>query len=200
MRTKQVLLVFGAFVLSSSSAVTVSADVLDFDDAIPKMPGQVQSGRIPDGYGGFDWDNLWVWDSVRETTRFSQCLVSAPCFAFNGRGDPASLKTSSGDRFDFVGGHLAAMHASDLEVTFEGYRNGSLVHTKVVSVSRTASSWFEIDFRDIDELSLVCSASTNAHLGMDNAVLNIIPEPATLTMLAVGGLAMIRRRQHGERK
>jgi hypothetical protein len=187
-----IALAVGALFCQPAAAVTV----LTFDDVSTTS----SFVPIPDGYGGFDWDqDFYVINrAYHPGSGYDKGCVTPQYVAFNGCGNPVEMVITSAQQFDFNGAYLAAAWYSSLGVTVDGYLHGVKEYGKTVWVTDTGPTWCQFDYLGVDELRF---SSSGTQFAMDNFTFNadrVIPEP--LTMLAIGsalaGLAgYIRRRR-----
>jgi len=170
------------------------ATVVTFDDLPPAGP---QGALIPDGYAGFTWSNFGYADPLQtpyNPSGYVNGTVSPPNIAFNAYGNPSMLSNGS---FEFVGAYFTGAWCDGLEVTVDGYLNGELVDSKTIITSYYTPSWSSFNWI-VDKLNFSSSGGVPVKDGgtqfvMDN--FTYVPEPCTMVMLAIGGLAAIRRRR-----
>ncbi len=152
--------------------------VIDFDDLIG-------SGQVPDGYGGVgDWGGWTYYD--------------APQPPYNPHSPPCRVYDNTNGIFDFgsdvvfegawFAGH--GQHDGFLNVYFELYDNNALVHTSGEVDPDGTPQWLGSGYAGlVDEVKVIGSYG---FFVMDDV--QYVPEPATLALLAFGGLALLRRR------
>jgi hypothetical protein len=181
---------------------TAAADqVVNFDD----LTGS--AGAIPVGYCGFNWNNFSSIDAVTYATNPSGYLsgmVSPSRVAYNAYADPASLTLRSGGVFHFTGAYLTAAWNTGLNIDITGLQGGAGLYSRTVRVDCLAATWFQFDW-NVDALQFSSYGGTDypgypgsgEHFVMDN--FTFTPEPATLSLLALGGLAVLRRRRKAAR-
>ncbi len=97
----------------------------------------------------------------------------------NGAGQPAGW-----NRFQ------ATFTATSLTVTIDLGADGSIDGTFVSAGAPSASPFVDLRFGGPSNLS-----SAGGGASFDNISLEVIPEPATLSLLALGGVAVLRRRR-----
>jgi len=174
----------------------LEASVLMFDDITSDVN---DFGPIPDGYGGFDWtlDGV-IHKDYFVSSGYGNGVVSGDYVTQ--AGDVGSNIT--GSEFTFNGAYFTAAWNNGLEMNIEGYNNGNLLYSDDFTIDTYSPTWISFDWVGIDELKFATSGGINAGLGysgpnwaMDDFTYNNpIPEPATLSLLALGGLVLRRRR------
>jgi len=177
-----------------SSATTTSANVLYFDDITTEIdPLWIDSSPIPDGYGGFNWDNFGIISrSYYPGSGYDLGCVSPDYVAFNGWSNPALLSDSV---FDFNGAWLTSAWDSAMGVRVEGYLGGSLLYDTTVSVVNTGPTWYTFNYVGVDTLRF--SSVAGAHFAMDNFTYTVIPAPGAILLgsIGVGLVGWLRRRR-----
>lgn len=196
-----------------SISAGANAGLLTFDTLSGDAPGVAFSD-----YGGLLWSNFYALNpgssSLYDGSGYSTGRVSTPNVAFNGNGEPATVKTSDGSNFLFNGGYFSGAWRNGLEVTLEGLIDGIVSRTtKIVVGIPTAGGASRFDFDwTIDELRISSSGGLKptTDLGgdgtqfvLDNFTFNeqrtSVPEPGALALLGIGlaGLGLTRRRRAG---
>jgi len=193
---KKFLIISMAGLMLLSSAPTACADVLYFDD-IPFIidPGWGDSLPIPDGYGGFDWDNFGIITrSYNPGSGYDLGCVSPENVAFNGWAGPALM---SDGLFNFNGAYLTSAWDSTLSVKVEGYLGGSLLYDTTVGVVNTGPTWCNFNYAGVDELRF--SSVGGMQFAMDNFTYNatVIPAPGAVLLGSIGVafVGWLRRRR-----
>ena len=187
------------------------ATVLTFDDIAPIS----YFDRIPNGYGGFNWDNFSYYGNGRTEelarTGYEKGLVSGDYAAFNGFGNPALVSDSV---FDFNSAYLTAAWYDGLSVTVEGLKSGATLYLKTVVVDTTQPTLVNFDYFGVDELKftsfggvepdyLIKTGGGGSNFALDNFTFNekvtSVPEatllPALLSIAALSGGSVLRRKQ-----
>ncbi|MBH8561979.1 PEP-CTERM sorting domain-containing protein [Nostoc sp. CENA67] len=185
------------------------AAVLTFDDIAP-IPDLAE---IPDGYGGFNWDNFFYKNGSDITaldTGYDNGRVSGDYVSYNGFGNQAILS----DRvFDFNSAYLTAAWNDGLSVTVEGLNKGTTLYSKTVVVDTTNPTLVNFDFFGVDELRFtsfggvepdyLIGKGLGTQFALDNFTFNEtvtpVPEPTLLSaLLAVSTLSagsVLKRKQ-----
>jgi hypothetical protein len=173
------------------------ATVVTFDD----LAGDASS--VPDGYGGFDWNNLTTVGSVNavnfgyQNTGYGAGTVSGSNVIFNWNGaSPVGITLATAGTFTYVGAFFTGAWENET-VSFTGLLNGAVVDTSAAYTITTAAARFiELDWTGINELII---ANTGMQWAMDNFTFSAspVPEPAGMTLfsLALCGLGLLRRRR-----
>jgi|GEM_PF-445394 len=189
------------------------ATVLTFDDLsdipVNSSPDFVFTAKIPNGYGGFNWDNFYYIDgssSIATLTGYNNGRVSGDNVSFNDFGNPAVV---SGSTFDFNSAYLTAAWNNGLSVTVEGLKDGAILYSKTVVVDTTNPTLVNFDYFGVDELSFtsfggvepnyLISEGGGTQFALDNFTFTSVPEPTFLpALLAVATLSaspVLRRKQ-----
>lgn len=163
---------------------------LGFDDL---GPGRAD---IPAGYGGLDW-SAGDWEYTDEYPGV-YTRSSPPTAVFCNAGTPS---ISFGEVVRFKGVWVAADNrVFNYPATFilEGFLNGNYVGSSPLICSGPGQSMLiEVDWT-VDSIREHATYYEPGSPGMwffmlDDLRFDPVPEPATLTLLALAGLAMIRR-------
>ncbi len=178
--------------------------ILGFDD----LPGTETA--IPNGYGGFVWDNFSSRNTCDISPDYAFCagsLISPPNVAINGGGNPAAVRAVNGMPFNFLVGTFSSGTNYDMRLELAGFLNGSLVHALDIDLPFNSINAWSVDWI-VDELrftafvdDLGAPAETPARFTLDEfyfaEYVNVVPEPQSVGMLIMGlaGLATVRRRR-----
>ena len=177
------------------AAVNAQADVgvWTFDELPPVT---WSNNPIPNGYGGFTWDNMYYLDPVNynPNSGYMAGMVSQPHVAFNAWGDAAAV---SDGIFSFGGCYLTGAWNDGLNIQVDGYLGGSLIYSQTVVVSSTAPTWFDFNYYGIDRLEFSSWGGTpnpdyidipGYHFAMDN--FTVVPVPGAV-LLGILGLSAV---------
>ena len=181
---------------------TVHAAVLTFDE-LPELTGGEVS-LIPNGYGGFNWDNMYYLDAVTGYPKsgYNNGLVSSDNVAFNGFGRMA-LTSTFGSVFNFDGAYLAAGWNNGLSVNIKGYSGATLKYDATVNPSYIGDTWYQFDFLDVDRLEFTSAGGVDAdpnddgggqNFSMDNFTytpVTAVPVPAAVWFFGSGLLGLV---------
>lgn len=202
-----------ATVIVLGMGAVAQATVLTFDDLGYELPPITSRynvlGGIPNGYGGFNWDNFDFIDGssgLYSYTGYDNGRVSGDYVSFNDFGNPAVV---SGSTFDFNSAYLTAAWNNGLSVTVEGLKDGAILYSKTVVVDTTNPTLVNFDYFGVDELSFtsfggvepnyLISEGGGTQFALDNFTFTSVPEPTFLpALLAVATLSaspLLRRKQ-----
>ncbi|MDZ7963550.1 MAG: PEP-CTERM sorting domain-containing protein [Nostoc sp. DedSLP03] len=199
-----------ATVIVLGIGAVAQATVLTFDDIAPVS----DLARIPNGYGGFNWDNFSYRngsDSDVSLTGYDNGRVSGDYVAYNGYGNPALVSDSV---FDFNSAYLTAAWNNGLSVTVEGLKSGATLYSKTVVVDTTEPTLVNFDYFGVDELKftsfggvepdyLIETGGRGTQFALDNFTFNekatSVPEPtllpALLSIATLSAGSVLRRKQ-----
>ena len=138
--------------------------VITFDDLYAKGP----AGQLPPDYCGFTWcENAWFL-----AKRYYSAIETGRRVAlFNAHGKTISFGREAA--FNLTGLSLSSLWEDTARVLIEGSRNEVLTHSRAITVSRNAVIRPELEFLDIDRVSL---SAGGAHVMV--ADISVILEPA----------------------
>ncbi|KLK91311.1 hypothetical protein AA309_20850 [Microvirga vignae] len=172
--------------LSHASVAVISAVseeakplLIDFEGIAPEGG----TAEIQDGYKGLNWDNFWAQDDSQFAASGYNNVINSPDSAgYDAFANGASFSSPDPDEdFDLVSGYFAAAWNNDLVVTIQGFDDGVLVGTKVVTLDPTKTFIeFGDEFESIDEVRIDGAGGTNAgldgageHVAMDDLLLRV---------------------------
>lgn len=172
------------------------AAVLTFDD----VGGLKTSWNNPiyDGYGGFNWDQMYVLHKdFHPGTGYEKGVVSGEWAAYNAWDN---ITTINDQTFNFNGAYFTSAWDETNEITATGYINGIQKYTATYGINNQTPSWLQFDFLGIDTLTLT---SEGLHFVMDDftftntAQTAPVPEPATMLLFGAGllGIGRFSRRK-----
>ncbi|MCX6345307.1 MAG: PEP-CTERM sorting domain-containing protein [Armatimonadetes bacterium] len=164
--------------------------------------------QAPNGYGGLNWQNLWVMDvntyTWSPTSGYRNGAVSGAMVAYNSGGTSLSMLASS-TPFTLHSAYLTGAWNNNLTVQAVGYRSNVQIYSKTVTVSALSPTLVSYDFANVDKITWNSWGGTNAGLGgsgnpfaMDNLSYELVPEPSQFLALlcGVGGMGgMVWRRR-----
>jgi hypothetical protein len=199
-------LIVSCWVLFNSEAWVAASEtptVLTFDDI------SAGSDFIHDGYGGLNWDNMRYnhWDAysfLDAGTGYQYGAISGTGTALDGGSIPASV---AGSPFNFIGAYLTGAFRDGLSVTVTGFRNSQQIYNQTIVTSFGTTQFFEFDFNDVDKLVFdsfggvvqpTSAGGTGTNFAMDNFAFSPVPEPSTISLLALGAIGLLARRRFAE--
>jgi hypothetical protein len=204
------------FVAVVAGATLITAPVqaqVGYDDILGTAAAAVDLGV----YGGFTYTNFAAIDGCNYSNALVQAsgycngVVSPNNTIRNGFGDPASI--TSGMSFVFGGAWFTGAWNDGLMVTITGWNGGGQLYGDTFATSAYSPTFFLANWGGIDELRFSAAGGIDqgfggqgTHFVMDDVYFNrlaappggdVVPEPATMTLLATGlaGMAAARRRK-----
>jgi hypothetical protein len=192
------MLVFSALSARSQTVIT-------FDDIAAPADGAF----ITNGYQSLNWSNFGVGNAVLHSningvSGYNYGMVSPSNIAFNADGTPAEID-SPGTNFTFLSAYFTGAWRSNLNIEIQGYRDTNLIYDETLVVSATNTTFFNLDYSDIDRLAFnsfggqyAGFSSDGEEFVMDNFMFDFIPEPSSLLLTAMAAmclLAFVRRRR-----
>ena len=193
----------GAVFIALSVGGVAQAAVLTFDDIVGPIDLEAP---IPNGYGGFTWDNFDYLDSSNSgvpSPGYETGAVSGKYVAFNAKGEPATVKRSS--VFDFKSAYMtAAFEQLDNVFKVEGLKDGVTLYSQTVSLDTTSPTLVNFNYSNVDELKFSTTSRFNEQFVVDNFTYQAVPEPTsalgTLAFGVFGATAAILKRKNYQRR
>ena len=200
-----------ATVIVLGIGAVAQATVLTFDDLtpVPFAPASAFA-PLPNGYGGFNWNNFSYTSDTYSLTGYDNGRVSGDYVSYNAFGNPAVVSDSV---FDFNSAYLTAAFNDGLSVTVEGLKSGATLYSKTVVVNTTQPTLVNFDYFGVDELRFtsfggvepdyLINRGGGTQFALDNFTFNekvtSVPEPTLLpALLAVATLSagsVLKRKQ-----
>jgi hypothetical protein len=185
-------------VLSLSVLARAQPITLGFDDIITATgPGSITT--LPVLYNGLNSYNFYVAASdAFPGSTFSSGVVSGNYAAFDGYGGTAA-QLSSSTPFTLLSADLTSVWDATDTVEVQGYLAGNPVFDTTVNLTSAApvspTDFTPIDATPIDTLDFTITGDPdNDNFAVDNLSVSYVPEPASLGLLSLGGLRLLRRR------
>ncbi len=141
------------------------AATLTFDDLQTDQP-------VPNGYGGLDWGNFWVFAQNPNDpgTGLDDGVVSSPNIAANGYYWYGSITAPSGTTFTLNSAYLTACWWWSISVEVTGYLEGSLMFDCTYNLSPTTPLLAEFPSAVVDSVNFTVNDSSQ--FVMDNLTIN----------------------------
>jgi hypothetical protein len=185
-----------AVFLCAGSAWSLPPTVITFED----LPGDTSA--VPDGYFGFDWENIHNVDGSQApyaNSGYDNGRVSGDIVAYNNFANPAATLRITGNPFTFIGAWFTGAWNNGLSITVEGYLNGSLDYTTTFMVDTTGPTFQALNYVNVDELRFRSFGGVpqpglggeGTHFVMDDFTFAPIPEPSTLVLCVSGILGAV---------
>jgi hypothetical protein len=176
--TRRIVLMGSILALAAMPAMGTM--VLTFDD----VSATATYEQIPGAYGGLDWQNMYVQNRNQSSVQGSGYVsgtVSGDYTAFNGFASAATVHDGA---FNFVGAYFTSAWLPTLQIQLDGYENGALKYSTVVTANQTGPTWFTLNYDGIDTLRF--TSLSNSQFAMDNFTFNPVPAPGAALLLVVG--------------
>jgi hypothetical protein len=123
------------------------------------------AGALPAFYSGCSWcENSWF---VRKGL-YPSTVISGRGALFNAHGRDIAFERR--DPFHLKGMRLSSLWEESVEVLLEGWRQGLKSYSQTVTVPRTVTKGFDLDYRDIDRVLL---RTGGAHILVDSITLDL---------------------------
>jgi PEP-CTERM motif len=175
------------------------ATILTFDD----LAGNTSA--VPNGYGGFNWNNQTTVGSLDsqtgtyQNTGYGAGTVSGTNVIYNwGGSSPVEITLAGAGTFTYNGAYFTAAWVNET-VSFTGLLNGVVLDTSgAYAINTSTPEFIALNWSGINELII---SNTGAQWAMDNFTFNAatkVPEPVSMALLGVGMIGtgvMVRRRQ-----
>ena len=115
----------------SPSAAGPTAVTIDFEGLIG------QSGAVPDGYAGMQWNDMWWLDTrVAPQSGYQQIVHSSNSVGYNPSANEVSFSATGGD-FEFRSGYFGAAWNNGLTLTVVAYDDGVAVGNATIVLNPT---------------------------------------------------------------
>lgn len=170
-----------------------SALLISFEEFYPG-PQQSQI-EISNGYMGMNWSEYFLAMTADSYPGSGyQNGATGTMTAYTSEHAEVSMSSSDGTAFDFIGADITAGRLDGISVIVEGWRLGQLIYSQTVTTSTDGPYPFVFNFTNVDTVWFKPPQRDNDyHIAIDN--IEIAPEPATLLLFGLGGLALIRKRK-----
>ena len=192
---KAALAIVIVVVLIVGGATIAPATTLTFDN-IPNV--FAYGSPIPNGYGGLTWNNFYCLDGADSpNTGYDTGMVSSPCVAYNGFGDPASM---SGSPIALNSAYFTGVYNNGLNIQADGYSDGNIIDSADFLVNAAGPTFMTFNWSGVDEVQFTSSGGTmqpggdesGTQFAMDNLTINApVPEPSTFLLLCVSAVGLL---------
>lgn len=178
--------------LGMATSVNAAVEVINFED---RTAGT--NSAIENGYAGFNWQNgaadVYVIEHGHHPgSGYDAGVISGVNVAYNGFGSsPTHIDWAGTGNIDFIGAYWTSAWDANQTLSFEGYRDGSLVYTSGdFTINDQNATLITLGWTNIDSLVI---HNTGLHWAMDDFVFNsvaVVPEPSVLGLM-FGGLGLV---------
>jgi hypothetical protein len=155
---------------SPSNEPVASSITIDFDDIL--LNQYVGSGRIPDGYMGFNWENFYVvHKDYHSGSGYDHGTTSGEYTALNGGGVAASFSAPADtDIFSLHSLQATSAWNDDNVLDINGYKGANIVATMSVILQTSGPTLvvFGSDFTDLTKVKVVTS---KLHVAIDDMLI-----------------------------
>lgn len=203
-----VLVALACFAVPFTSSTAIAGGTAGFDQAVYTVtPGQTFQAQVHfdsnDSLAGYQAlsSGLWTFGlkvsypgSKAEVGSVADIILPL-ALQDNGAGDAALKAVVAGEAKVFGGVNLFTAsdgYKDSLLVTFDITNLAPLGDSYQLTLGRYSASPTFANFTDFGT-----GESIDSQLAFGSATVNVVPEPLTLTLLGLGGMAVLRRRIRG---
>ena len=117
-------------------------------------------GKVPAGYGGLNWSNFYVNNSLSNTnpSGYRAGMISAPNVAYNYDAKPASILGVA--PFDLLSAALTGAWRDNLRLEAKGYIGPNLAYDRTVFLSATAPTVVNFNYHGVTCVTFISSGGT----------------------------------------
>lgn len=183
-----------AFAVVATGSALRAGEVLTFDDLLG-------SGNVPNGYGGFDWYNLYYLDGLTygANNGYTYGVVSPPNVGYNGYADYGDFTSAS--PFTLTSMYLASAWDGTQTIIIDGLDQfGNVIASDTLVVSEYSPTLETFNWSGIYGVGF--DSDGGDQIVVDNIAINggvgSVPDAAsTATLLgaAAFGLGLLRRKR-----